>query len=98
MENDDDNKYSDYAKIRIKIVDKYAILLAIHMSYDYEHQDDEPRYVEVFEVKLNQFNWADDENRLNEIGVEFVKEYDSLQKKLFDEFDDTLTICFLINR
>jgi hypothetical protein len=44
-------------------------------------------YVEIFETKLNQFNWADDEDKLDEIATEFAKEYEKLELKLFDEFD-----------
>ena len=47
-------------------------------------------YVEVFEAKLNQFNWGDNEDRLENIGTEFVKEYKKLELKLFDEFDTTV--------
>ena len=68
---------------------KIADLVADSM-YEYLNEVVVPnakRYVELFETKLNQFNWADDESRLEEIGSEFVKEYNSLEQRLFDEFD-----------
>ena len=45
------------------------------------------RYVEIFEVQLNKFNWADDEDRLDKIATKFAREYEKLELILFDEYD-----------
>ena len=71
---------------------KIANLLADSML-EHLHEVVVPKakgYVEIFEAKLNQFNWRDDENRLEEISTEFAKEYNNLEQRLFDEFDNTV--------
>ena len=45
------------------------------------------RKVEAFKDEIRPFNWSADEDRLDRIASDFVKQYQKLELSLFEEFD-----------